>query len=234
MFLYTELLYRPLFNLLVLIYNYIPGSDLGVAIIILTLVVRIILYPLNRRAIISQRAVQTLQPKVDELKEKYKDDREKMGSAMMELYKKEKINPLSSCLPIIIQLPILFAVYQVFMQGLNGQSFDLLYPGVVNPESLNTFAFGFLDLAKRNIVLAVLAGAAQFWQTKMLMDKRQQTGNSTASIMSKQMLYMMPIMTVWIGAFFPAGLTLYWLSTTIFSALQQVWMIRRKEVTVDP
>jgi YidC/Oxa1 family membrane protein insertase len=230
MFIYTELLYKPIFNLLVFLYNVIPGGDLGVIIILLTLIIKLILYPLNRRAIISQKALQNIQPQIEDLKEKYKDDREKLGTAMMEMYKKEKINPFSSCLPLLIQLPILIAVYQVFMHGLSGQSFELLYPGVANPGTLNTLAFGFLDLTKRSIPLAVLAGAAQFWQSKMLMSKREKAG-SMSSMMNKQMLYMMPAMTVFIGSSFPAGLALYWLAMTLFSVLQQLWMFKKKEIT---
>ena len=102
---------------------------------------------------------------------------------------------------------------------------DLLYPGIANPGSLNQTAFGFFDLSVRSIPLAVLAGLAQYWQTKMLMNKREKKG-SMASMMNKQMLYMMPVITIVIGSSFPAGLTLYWFATTFFSALQQLWMFR--------
>ncbi len=227
MFIYTEVLYKPLFNLLIFLYNTIPGHDLGVTIIVLTLIIKLVLYPLNRRAIISQKALQTIQPKVEELKERYKDDREKLGTEMMQLYKQEKINPFSSCLPLLIQLPILIAVYQVFIHGLKNQSFELLYPGIASPGSLSTFAFGFLDLLKPNLILALMAGLAQFWQTKMLMAKNKKAGSMT-SAMNSQMLYMMPVMTVIIGSRFPAGLALYWFSTTFFSVLQQMWMFRKK------
>lgn len=227
MFIYTEVLYKPLFNLLIFLYNSIPGHDLGITIIALTLIIKLALYPLNRRAIISQKALQNIQPQIEELKEKHKDDREKLGTAMMEMYKKEKINPFSSCLPLLIQLPILIAVYQVFVHGLHNQSFDLLYPGIQSPGSLSTLAFGFLDLSKPNIILALMAGIAQFWQSKMLMSKNKKSGSMT-SAMNSQMLYMMPIMTTFIGSRFPAGLALYWFATTFFSVLQQMWMFRKK------
>ena len=227
---YTEILLRPVFNSLAFLYNVIPGQDLGVTIIVLTLVIKIVLFPLNRKAIISQKALQTIQPKVEELKEKHKDNKEKLGSAMMELYKREKINPFSSCFPILLQLPILIAVFQVFRSGLGGSDLtNLLYPWVANPGEFNILAFGFLDLAKRSIPLAVLAGAAQFWQTKMLMGKREQKGGM-ASAMNKQMLYMMPIFTVVIGSSFPAGLTLYWFTTTLLSGLQQLWMFKKQVI----
>lgn len=227
--LYTEILIKPLYNLLVFLYTTIPGADLGIAIIVLTLLVKLIFYPLNRRSIVSQKALQSLQPKMDDLKEKYKDNREKLGQEMMALYKQEKINPLSSCLPIIIQIPILIAVYQVFIRGINSSGTDLLYPFVTNPGTLHTIAFGFLDLTQKSFVLAIAAGAAQFWQTKMLASKRKTT-DSMASAMNMQMQYIFPIMTVVIGASFPAGLTLYWFATTVFSIVQQWLMIRKKEI----
>lgn len=226
---YTELLIKPLYNLLVFLYTTIPGSDLGVAIIVLTLIIKVVFYPLNRRSIVSQKALQSLQPKMDELKEKYKDDREKLGAEMMALYKKEKINPFSSCLPVLIQIPILIAVYQVFIRGIASSGTDLLYPFIQDPGTLNTLAFGFLDLSKKNFILALAAGAAQFWQTKMLASKRK-SSDGMAAAMNAQMQYMFPIMTVVIGVSFPAGLTLYWFSTTLFSVLQQMWMIRKKQI----
>lgn len=228
--LYTTLLVQPIFNLLVLLYTLVPGRDLGVTIILLTLIIRVVLYPLNKRSIISQKAIQKVQPQIEALKEKYKGDREKLSSEMMQLYKREKVNPFSSCLPLLIQLPILFAVYHVFVKGIQSSSFDLLYPGVTNPGTLSTIAFGFLDLAKRSWILAVLAGIAQYWQTRMLMNRAEKQG-SVASAMNKQMLYLMPVMTVFIGSRFPAGLSLYWFATTLFSGLQQVWMIRKKQIT---
>lgn len=227
--LWTELLLRPIFNALVVIYNIVPGHDLGVAILILTLLIRVILYPLNRQSIISQKALQKIQPEIEKLKETHKDNREKLGAAMMEFYKKEKVNPFSSCLPLLIQLPILIAVYQVFIKGLSAESLSLLYSWVHNPDALNTIAFGFLDLTKRSIPLAILAGIAQWWQSKMLMTKKEQVGGM-ASAMQKQTLYVLPVMTIVIGASLPSGLALYWFFTTVLSALQQLWMIQRKQI----
>lgn len=170
--LYTVILYQPLLNLLVFLYNMVPGHDLGVAIILLTILIKAVLYPLSRQSIHSQKALQDLQPKIEALKKQYKDEKEKLAKEMMTLYKNEKVNPLSSCLPLIIQLPFLIAVYQVFRTGLNSASLSLLYPFIANPGHLNLISLGLLDLAKSNVILAVLTGAAQFWQTKMLTTKR--------------------------------------------------------------
>ena len=104
---YNLILYQPLFNLLIFLYNLIPWHDLGIAIIVLTIVIKVVLWPLSGKALKSQKALQSLQPKIEDLKAQYKDDKEGMSRAMMALYKTEKINPFSSCLPLLIQLPFL-------------------------------------------------------------------------------------------------------------------------------
>lgn len=228
--LFNELLYRPLFNLLVFLYNNVPGNDIGLAIIILTAIIRALLYPFSSQAIKAQKSMTNLQPKVEELKIRYKDQKEKMAKAMMELYRKEKINPFSSCLPLLIQLPFLVAVFRVFRTGLDKGSLDLLYPFINNPGTLNSISFGIMNLANPVPVLAIFSGLAQWWQTKMMVTKqppkevRGKDGakdETVAAIMSKQMMYLMPGMTILIGLTLPGGLTLYWLVTTLLTILQQ-------------
>ena len=154
---------------------------------------------------------------------------------MMQLYKQEKVNPFSSCLPLLIQLPFLWAVFIVFRDGLSNQALNDIYSFIYNPGTINAISLGFINLAKPNLVLAVLAGAAQFWQAKMMVTKRPEVKTPGAkdedmmTIMNKQMLYMMPILTVVIGMTFPGGLALYWLVTTVLTALQQMYLFKQKE-----
>lgn len=110
------ILYQPLFNALVLLYDYVPGHDFGVAIIFLTLIIRFILYPISVKAVSSQKGLQKLQPKILEVQKKYKDEKEKQAKEILELYKTEKINPFSGLLLAIIQIPILIALYRVFLE----------------------------------------------------------------------------------------------------------------------
>jgi YidC/Oxa1 family membrane protein insertase len=236
--LYNTIFYDPLFNLLIWLYNIVPGNDIGIAIIILTLLIRVVLFPLYYQSIRSQRALQEIQPKVNELKNKYKDEKEKMSKELMVLYKNEKVNPFSSCLPLVIQFPFLIAVYQVFRSGLNSDSLDLLYPFITNPGHLNSVSFGFIDLAVPSVILAFLAGSAQFWQAKMMVTKKPPLvkgkeisgakDEKMMATMNKQMVYFMPFITVIIGVSLPAGLTLYWFITTLLMALQQLWMFKKK------
>jgi len=228
---YSAILYRPLFNILVFFYN-IGWQNIAVAIVLLTAFIKLLLWPFFMQSIRAQKAMQTLQPKIEELKEKYKDDKQKLGPALMDLYKKEKANPLSSCLPLLLQLPFLIAVYQVFRVGLANRGMDLLYSFVSNPGSINVWAFG-MDFSKSNWFLAILAGGAQFWQTKMMMKQKPSAKNNslpagTAELMNKQMMYLMPAVTVFIGFSLPAGLVFYWFIMTLFSVLQQ-WLVLRKK-----
>ncbi|MCJ7829521.1 YidC/Oxa1 family membrane protein insertase, partial [Patescibacteria group bacterium] len=124
---FNIILYKPLFNALVLLYQYLPGHDFGIAVIILTIIIRLILYPLMVQSIRSQKVVSELQPKIQEIQLKYKNDKEKLAKATMELYQKEKINPFGGCLPLLIQLPILIALYQVFWKGLQPGAMVNLY-----------------------------------------------------------------------------------------------------------
>jgi len=236
---FETLFYQPILNLLVFIYNLVPGHDLGIAIILLTLVIKLVLLPLSKKSIKSQKALTDLQPQIEELKKKYKDNREELGRQMMQLYKDNQVNPLSSCLPLLIQLPFLIAVFHVFRNGFENGALELVYPFVATPAAIDTVSFGFVDLAQDNLYIAVLAGAAQFIQTKMMSTQRPPVKNKGSqdedmmAVMNKQMLYFMPILTVVIGSTLPGGLTLYWLTVTVFTILQQ-WLLFHSGKKTDP
>lgn len=231
---FNVILFQPIYNLLIFFYNAIPGHDIGFAIIALTVIIKLVLLPLSWQSTKSQAALQTLQPKINAIKEQYKNDKEKLAQETMKLYREQKVNPFSSCLPILIQLPILIAVYQAFRVGLTHNNFELLYPFVANPGQINNIAFGFLNMSVPNTALAILTGLAQFWQTKMLPISKPAIAGSGAkdeamlASMNKSMLYFMPLMTVVIGMSLPAGLTFYWLLTTALTILQQKFMFKKK------
>jgi len=240
---FNTILAEPLYNLLAGIYAIVPGHDIGVTIIILTIVIKAVLWPLSAKAMKSQRALQEVQPKLKGLKEKYKDDKEGLAKAMMELYSKEKVNPLSSCLPLLIQLPIIIALYRVLLRGINGEGgYYNLYSFVPDPGVIVPTFMGIVDLSTPNIILAILAGIFQFIQAKMMILKRppkQVQGSpgakdeDMAATMNRSMLYFMPVITVVIGASLPAGLTLYWLVVNIIAVLQQLIYMRPKKKSVE-
>lgn len=228
-FFYT-ILYQPLFNLLVLFYNYIPGHDFGLAIICLTILIRLLLYPTSVKAVKSQKSLQKLQPQIQEIQKKYKDDKEKQARETLDLYKKEKINPFSGLFLALIQLPILIALYQVFWEGLNPKKLVTLYSFVFNPGQINSLFFNLVDLAKPNIIFAILAGLMQFFQTKMLLPKdsnSQNKGGELSQMMQKQMVYFFPVFTVIILLSLPSALGLYWIISGLFTIGQQYIILRK-------
>lgn len=243
--LFYTLLYEPILNGLMYLVHILPGHDIGLAIIILTIIIKTILFWPSYSAIRAQRSLQETQPKLEEIKKKYKDDKEELSRQLMKFYKENKVNPLSSCFPMLIQLPILFAVYRVFWTGLGvdsetgiliAEQLDHLYGSLrdifaTNP--IDTTFFGIFDLAKTgNYPLALLAGALQFFQSKMLLQKKPPKvpgakDENIAVAMNKQMTYFFPLITVYIGIKFPAGLALYWVVMTLFSIGQQHYFFKK-------
>jgi len=227
---FNVILYQPFFNALVLIYVYLPGQDFGIAIIILTILIKVILYPLGAKAIHSQKTMSALQPKMKEIQEKFKDNKEQQSKAMMEFYKREKVNPFSGCLPLLVQLPILIALFQVFWRGFGQEQLSFLYSFIPNPGQIDTTFLGIMDLAEASIVLAVLTGIAQFIQTKMVVSKQKTSKKGSpdfSQMMQKQMLYFFPLFTVFILWRLPAAIALYWMVTTLFTIGQQYIILKK-------
>ena len=221
-------LYQPLFNLLILLYNWIPGHDFGLAIIALTILIRIILFPLSIRAVKSQAALQKIQPKIQEIQKKYKDDKEKQAREVLELYKKEKINPFSALMMGMVQIPILIALYHVFWKGLDPNELTILYSFVSSPGQINSLFLNIIDLSKPNLILALIAGLVQYFQTKMLQPPKQKGApvNDFAKIMQTQMTYFLPFFTIIILISLPSALGLYWTTSGLFSIIQQYFILR--------
>jgi len=229
--LFKAVLYQPLLNLLILFYIYLPGHDFGIAIIVLTIAIRLVLYPLMAQSIRSQKVLSELQPKIRELQKKYKDDKEKQVKETMDLYKEAKINPFGSFLPLLIQLPILIALYQVFWKGLQPGSMSNLYSFVPNPGVIDPTFLGLINLSEASIILAFIAGITQFVQTKMMTpaaktDKGQKASSQISDRMQNQMLYMLPIFTVFILWKLPAAIGIYWIVTSLFSIVQQYFILK--------
>jgi YidC/Oxa1 family membrane protein insertase len=247
---FNQFIYQPLYNLLIFIYNALPWKDFGIAIILVTAIIKILLIPLSRKQIEAQKKMQELQPKIKALQEKYKNNKEKQSQALIELYKENKANPFSGCLPMVVQLVFLIAIYRVLYNisqaGLIVNGGDL-YSVIGNPGQINKMFLGIIDLASSlninqiglknipHVILVLLAAGSQYFQTKMLMTEQKNTGPAAAGqpdfsqMMSKQMLYLGPLLTLFIGVKFPAGLALYWLASTVFMIAQQYYLARGKK-----
>jgi len=228
---FNVVLYQPLLNGLILLYEYLPGRDFGIAIIVLTILIKFVLYPLGAQGVKSQKVLSELQPKIKEIQEKYKDNKEEQTKKLMGLYREKKINPFSGCLPLLIQLPILIALYRVFWKGFQPEQMTLLYSFVPDPGLINAFFLGFINLAKPNLVLAVLAGIFQFFQMKMVSLKTK-TGDKKKSDFSeqiqKQTQYFMPAFTVIILFRLPSAIGLYWIAVTLFTIAQQYFIFKKE------
>jgi len=248
---WTEVFIKPIFNALIGLYNIIPGADLGVAIILLTILIRIIVLKPSLKATRAQKALTALQPEIQKLQAKFKNNKQQLAKATMALYKEKKVSPFSSCLPILIQMPFLIALFWVLVRYMPAQRFDLLYSFVGHPGSFDTTLFGMVNLIaypkitslaalglwKWNVVLALIAGAAQFYQSKMMLPKTQpkppknsantdKQGQMVQNI-SKQMTYFMTVFIVVIALTLPAGISLSWIATTLFAIGTQWYVLER-------
>ena len=233
----------------VALFFYSLARDFGLAIILLTIAIRLAVYPLYVTQIRSQRAMQELGPAMNELKAKYGKDRQRFSEEQMKLYKERGVNPAAGCLPLVLQLPILFALYSALVQlgcGLghslgasclssltHDEASRILLPLIPNaiPEggTLDTSAhwIPWLNgLHERDpfFVLPVLAGAVQLVASVMAMPAKPVATSDPNARMFQSMAYTFPLMTVFLGAQFPSGLTLYWIATTTFQIVQQYFV----------
>lgn len=227
---FKTLLYQPLFNATIFLYNVIPGNDFGLAIVALTIMIRLIFFPLTVKTTRSQRALSRINPLMKEIKEKHKNDSQAQSAAIMKLYKDNNVNPLSGCLPLLIQLPILIALYKAFGAGFKSENLALLYNFVNNPKYIEPISFGFLNITTSSWILAIITGIFQFLQLRQNQALTQAPSagphgqERDMQAINKQMLYFFPVMIIIIGWNLPAGLLIYWLTTTLFSIGEQAYI----------
>ena len=217
--LFHTYLYTPIFAVLIFLYHNIAFGDLGVAIIELTVLVRLVLLPLFHKSAKDQTIMQRLQPHVRRIQIEHKDDKERQAKELMALYQEHRVNPFSGFFLLLIQIPIFIALFQMFTTGISSAEFA-------------TRGFlGLIDLAGKNYILVLVAAVLQFFQSKMMFAKQAapaQGGQKdpTAS-MQKMMMYIGPILTILILGNLPAALGLYWLVSNAFSLVQQVYINKR-------
>lgn len=230
---WNAVLYEPLLNALAFLVSIIPGGDVGLAVILLTILVKIALLPLSHRSIESQAKMNLLTPELNKIK-KSGASREEQARLTFELYKKNNTNPFSGCLLLLVQIPIIFALYYVFFKGINFDS-GLLYSFVHIPESVNMLFLGYLDITQKSLLLAVLAGVSQFLQAYYMPAPAQsgETGSfqeSFAKSMHVQMKYVFPVIVAFIAYSISGAVALYWITSNIFMVGQQIY-IKKKEFT---
>ena len=234
--LWSALFYRPIYNGLIFLTKILPGHDLGLAIIILTIIIRTILIAPAQKSMKEQRKMQELQPRLNKIKEDYKGDQQKIAAETMALWKEAKVSPFGSCLPILLQFPFLIAVFWVIQNGLNPDQSHFLYTTYTNfsLKDIGVNFLGILDLTKTNLyVLPLLVGGLQFFQMKLSLAKKSKKAPATHNkdekkeknemeMASSMMIYMMPVMIAVFTASVPAGVGLYWGISTIYGIIQQL------------
>ncbi|MDD2556935.1 MAG: membrane protein insertase YidC [Desulfuromonadaceae bacterium] len=200
---------KPLHMCLKFFYTFI--HNYGIAIIILTVIIKLLFWPLTQKSYTSMRAMQTLQPEMKKLREKFRGDKEGLNRSMMELYKEHRVNPLGGCLPMLVQIPVFIALYKVLL-------------GTIELRHA-PFAFWLTDLSVKDpyYITPIIMGATMFIQQKMT--------PSTMDPMQAKMMLAMPVVFTFIFLNFPSGLVLYWLVNNLLTILQQ-YLIYRKPVSV--
>jgi len=212
----------------------IPIIDVGVAVILLTIIVKLILFPLSKKAVRTQALMRTIQPKLEEIKKKYKNDSQKQAQETMQLYKKEGVNPFSGIFLIILQLPVIFGLYFIFLRaGLPEINTDILYSFVNVPQSINMSFLGFLDITERSVIFALITGITQYIQISLMTPKtdtkKKKSGGfaeNFAQSMQFQMRYMMPVIVTVIAYTLPSMIALYWITSNVFT-IGQEFVVRR-------
>ncbi len=229
--------YNPIYNALVALIAIIPHGDVGIAVIIVTIIIRLILLPFTLSGARTQRAMKTLEPKLKELKEKHKGDREKEALETLALYKEAKVNPFSSIITVLIQIPVLLALYWVFLHEpfTSVDTIDLakLYAFTPLPHTVSLTLLGIISVAGKSMVLAFLAGLTQYVQARFALLGTMQPSTQPGmqqdfqKVMSLQLRYVFPFLIGIISYTTSAAVALYFVTTNVLGAVQE-WYVRKK------
>lgn len=228
-------LYQPLYNGLVFLIGVLPGADMGLAVLILTIIVKLALFPLSEKAVSTQLAMKLYEPELNDIKTKHKNDKEGNAQAVLKFYREHKINPFSSFLVLIIQLPIIISLYYVFYKGGFPQvNHDLLYSFVKAPGEINMGFLGLINIGGKSLLLAILVGVTQFFQMKLSVPPSPPRSEGKSSIkdelsrsMNVQMRYVMPVFVAFIAYSISGAVGIYWTTSNLFAIGQELYLRRK-------
>jgi YidC/Oxa1 family membrane protein insertase len=239
---FNLILYKPLYNAFIGFIGTFPWVDAGVVVVIFTIIIKLILFPLSQKSVRSQIEMKKIQPDIDNIKLKYKDNKQEQALKTMALYKEKGVNPFSGIFLALIQLPILIALYMVFYKGgLTDINTNMLYSFIQVPDQVNTFFLGLFDITEKNTILAVIVAIGQFFQIKFTMPatpKKAEGEKKEASFqgelarsMSTQMKYVMPIFMFFVARSFDSLVSLYLITASVFAIGQELYM--RKKIAAE-
>ena len=240
--LFNELFYQPIYNGFVFLISVVPGGDVGIAIIVLTVFVKLIILPLTHKSVSSQAKIKKLDPQIKALKEKYKDDKQEQARKIMELYKEHGVNPFTGCSLLLVQMPIVIALYFVFFKGLANPNPELLYTFIspLSPNQINMYFLGVFDMLGKSAFLALLAGVTQYFQIALSMPPQPENKKENKApalkdefikSMNMQMRYVLPLFVFFISYTISAAVALYWTTNNLFTIIHEL-IVRKKADTI--
>ena len=240
--------YQPLYNSLVFLISIMPGHNIGLALVFLTIIVKLILYPSSKKAILSQIKIKEIQPDLESINKKYKENREERARKTLELYRDKKVNMFAPILPLLLQLPVILALYYIFAQsGLPKVNGDILYSFLKAPEFTSTAFFGLFDIIEKNWPIAIVAGVTQFIQASVYLklangknppsdnnkDEKPSFQADFQKSMNFQMKYVFPVFVVFFAHTLTAAVALYWTTSNIFSIFQEIITRKPEKLLAD-
>lgn len=233
--LFNLIFFNPLYNLLIALSVFLPGHSLGGSIVVLTLIVKLALLPLQHQTLKIQKKLKLLEPKLQELKKLHSGNRNEQAKQTMDLYRAHGVNPLTTFWTILIQIPIILALFWVFRDSATLHP-DLLYPFVPRPETISLIWLGWVDLTKSFPPLSLVVGLSQFiqlWLATPVRNSASNGVNTTQEITNnfqRQMRYWLPVFIVFIASTLPAAISLYWLTSNLFAIGHE--LVIRKEAAI--
>lgn len=236
---FSVFLIKPLYNGFIFLIDTIPGGDVGVAVILFTILVRFILFPLAKKSIENQMKMRHYEGEVAAIKEKYKNNKQEQAEKIMSFYKERNLNPLSGLLLVFVQIPIIFGLYYVFMRsGFPEVHLESLYSFVKDPGTINMEFLGLLDVSAKSYLLAALCSITQYFQIKMSLPPPKPKTSNTPSFkddlarsMNMQMRYIFPIVVFFISYNLAGIIALYWTTTNVFTIFQEYFV--KKNMKLD-
>jgi YidC/Oxa1 family membrane protein insertase len=219
--------YEPLYNILILILK-IPFVDAGMGVILLTILTKILLYPISKKTSIAQIKMKRGEEELSEIKKKY-TNKEEQALKVMEFYKNNDINPFISIVTIFVQIPIVYSLYHIFFRaGLPIVNTELLYSFITAPTNISMSLFGIFDISQKSIVFSLIASITTFIQMQIQQgvsgDKKEQDSNDFSKVLGRQMKYTMPIVVFFISWKISAAVSLYWIVSNICSSIQDYYL----------
>lgn len=234
-----DLFYYPLYNALIFLSALSPAYDLGIAVVVLTVLVKFLILPLSHSSIKTQKKLKEIEPHVKKIKEQYKDKQEEQAVKIMNLYKEHGVNPFSTIFLLFIQLPIFIALYYIFNHNIDLAS-PVIFSFNLIPESINMMFLGLIDLSQKNLSLAVLVGLTQFVQTKLSVPELPKTQQKNPSFaedftrsMNWQVKYFLPIFIVFVASSLNAAVSVFWITSNVFSIVHELLVKKEAEKIVS-